>query len=414
MRPLRILLVFAALLPAAKIPSGKPEDAGLSAERLRRVHEVMQRYIDSGEVAGTVTLVARKGRVVHLEAQGLADLGTRAPMRTDHIFRLASMTKPITSIAAMMLMEEGRYQLHDPLSKFLPEFKEMKVAIANRPHERLAAGYRLVPAEREITIEHILTHTAGLATETSGPLKDLVRQLNAERKPDDVLADRIRRLAKLPLSFQPGTAWEYGPGTDVVGRLVEVVSGQSLDAFFRSRILDPLGMADTHFYLPDSHLSRLATAYEKKDGKLVRLGAEGPAQRNGKYFSGGGGLAGSIEDYCRFTQMLLNGGRLDNTRIVGRKTIELMSRNHIGDLPMWEDSLRGYRFGLGFRVMADPGAAAKLVSTGSYGWGGAYGTYFWVDPKEEMIGILMLQLMPYAHLNIRYDFQNAVTQALVD
>lgn len=414
MRFLPLFPALALLIPAATIPSGRPEDAGLSAERLRRVHDVMKRYIDSGEVAGTVTLVARKGRVVHLEAQGYSDLAARTPMRTDHIFRLASMTKPVTSVAAMILLEEGRYQLHDPLSKFLPEFKEMKVAVANRPHERLAPGYRLVPAERDITIEHVLTHTAGLATETSGPLADLVRQLKTEQKPDDVLADRIRRLAKLPLSFQPGTAWEYGAGTDVVGRLVEVVSGQTLDAFFRSRILDPLGMSDTHFYLPGSHLPRLASAYEKKDGKLVKLTAEGPAQRNGRYFSGGGGLAGSIEDYYRFSQMLLSGGRLDAARIVSRKTVELMTRNHIGNLPMWEDSLRGYRFGLGFRVMADPGAAAKLVSVGSYGWGGAYGTYFWIDPKEEMIGIMMLQLMPYAHLNIRYDFQNAVTQALVD
>jgi CubicO group peptidase (beta-lactamase class C family) len=352
--------------------------------------------------------------VVHLEAQGVSDLATRQPMRTDHIFRLASMTKPITSIAAMMLHEESRFLLHDPLSKFLPEFANMRVAVANKPHERLAEGYRLVPADGPITIQHILAHTAGLASGSAGPTLELSKKLAAERKPSDVLADHIARLAKLPLNFQPGTAWEYGPGTDVVGRLVEVVSGATLDQFFRKRILDPLGMADTHFYLPDAQLPRLATAYQKKDGKLEALAAPGPASRTSRYYSGGGGLAGTVEDYYRFTQMMLNGGQLNGTRIVGRKTIDLMTANHIGNIPMWRDSLRGYRFGLGFRVMADPGQAAKLVSVGSYGWGGAYGTYFWVDPKEDMIGIMMVQLMPYAHLNIRYDFQNAATQAIID
>ena len=414
LRLIPIAASLATLLSAAKLPSAKPEEVGISSERLKRVHDVMQRYIESGEVAGTVTLVARKGRVVHLEAQGVANVATRQPMRTDHIFRLASMTKPITSIAAMMLHEEGRFLLHDPLSKFLPEFKSMQVALANKPNDRFPDGYHLVPAERPITIQHILTHTAGLASGSGGATMDASKKLAAQRKPTDVLSDRIARLAKLPLNFQPGTAWEYGPGTDVVGRLVEVVSGMTLDQYFHKRILDPLGMADTHFYLPDGHLPRLTTAYQKKDGKLDALDAPGPAARNSRYYAGGGGLAGTIEDYYRFAQMLLSGGQLNGTRLVSRKTVDLMTANHIGGLPMWQDALRGYRFGLGFRVMADPGEAAKLVSVGSYGWGGAYGTYFWVDPKEDMIGIMMVQLMPYAHLNIRYDFQNAATQAIID
>ncbi|MBM3735075.1 MAG: beta-lactamase family protein [Acidobacteria bacterium] len=417
MRIPRLVLLLPALAlaaSAAKLPSGKPEDVGMSSERLRRVHAVLQRYIESGEVAGTVSLVARKGRVVHLEAQGYADAATRQPMRTDHIFRLASMTKPVTSVAAMMLHEESRFLLHDPVSKFLPEFKSPKVAVANRPHERLAEGYALVPANQEITIQHLLAHTAGLVSGSSGATAELSRNLAAQRGPNDVLGDHIARLAKLPLNFHPGSAWEYGPATDVVGRLVEVVSGMTLDQFFRSRILGPLEMNDTHFYLPDGHLPRLAVAYRKHEGKLDKLTEAGPAARNGKYYSGGGGLAGTAEDYYRFTQMLLSGGQVNGTRLLSRKTVELMTANHIGKHPMWRDSLRGYRFGLGFRVMADPGEAAKLVSVGSYGWGGAYGTYFWVDPKEDMIGILMLQLMPYAHLNIRYDFQNAVTQAITD
>jgi len=374
----------------------------------------MERYITRGEVAGTVTLLARKGRVVHLEAQGMADLASRQPMRTDHIFRLASMTKPVTSVAVMMLHEEGRFLLTDPVSRFLPEFKDMKVAVANRPHERAEGGYRLVPAEREITIQHLLTHTAGLASSSSGPTMALHAKWSAQRTPKSLLAERIAELARLPLNFQPGTAWEYGNATDVLGRLVEVVSGQPLDRFFRSRILDPLGMGDTHFYLPDNLLPRLATAYEKRDGRLARLDEPGCETRGGRYYSGGGGLAGSIEDYYRFCQMLLNGGQFNGVRLISRKTVELMTANHIGQLPLWRDTLRGYRFGLGFRVMADPGEAGKLVSVGSYGWGGAYGTYFWVDPKEEMTGILMLQLKPYAHLNIRTEFQNTATQALAD
>jgi CubicO group peptidase (beta-lactamase class C family) len=410
------LLAALSLVPAATLPKSNPEEAGISRDRLRRVHDVLQGYIDRGEVAGTVALVARKGRVVHMEAQGLSDLETKKPMTTDAIFRLASMTKPITSIAVMMLHEEGRFLLDDPISKFLPEFKNPKVAVANAPNERADGGYRVVPAEREITVRHILTHSAGLASGTAGPTMDLVKNLAAGRNREkDVLADYIGRLAALPLNFQPGTAWEYGPGTDVCGRLVEVVSGRTLDQFFRERILGQLGMDDTWFYLPDAKLARLTTAYKKGDrGALEKLPAPGPASRVSRYYSGGGGLAGTAEDYFRFAQMLLNGGQLDGKRLVSRKTIEMMTTSNIGRIPLWQESLRGYSFGLGFRVRERLGESLTLGSPGEYGWGGAYGTYFWVDPKEQMVGILMAQLMPYAHLNIRPDFQNAVTQAIID
>lgn len=399
---------------AASIPNARPEDVGISSERLARVRAAMQRYIDRGDVAGTLTLIARKGRLVHLEAQGVADVDTKKPMKTEAIFRLASMTKPIASIAVMMLLEEGRYQLDDPVSKFLPEFKDARVAVANRPNERADGGFRLVPAEREITIRHLLAHTAGLASGTGGPTLELSRKLAAERKDDELLDGYIKRLAKLPLNFQPGTAWEYGPATEVLGRLVEVVSGMTLDQFFRERIFKPLGMTETFFYVPQDKLSRLVTAYAKSgEGQLKKL----PPSRHefaGRYYSAAGGLAGTAEDYLRFTQMLLNGGQFNGTRLVSRKTIEAMTSNQIGGIPLWNDSLGGYRFGLGFRVLTDMGKSPSLASIGSYGWGGAYGTYFWVDPKEEMVGIMMVQLMPYAHLNIRYDFQNAATQAIVD
>lgn len=409
-----VLLLAAPCLFAASLPKSAPEEVGLSAERLKRVHALVQRYIDQGEIAGAVSLVARRGRIAHFESQGVMDLESKKPMKSDTIFRLASMTKPITSIAVMMLHEEGRFLLDDPISKFLPEFKNPKVAIANKPNERELEGYRLVPAEREITIRHLLTHSAGLASGSGGPTIDMAKKLTGSRKPDDLLADYIRRLAALPLNFQPGTAWEYGPATDVLGRLVEVVSGQPLDKFFRERILGRLGMNDTWFYLPADRLPRLASAYTKENGGLKKLTAPGPANPDGKYFSGAGGLAGTAEDYFRFCQMLLGNGQADGVRLVSRKTIEMMTANQIGRIPLWQDAYRGYGFGLGFRVRERLGESATLGSAGEYGWGGAYGTYFWVDPKEQMIGILMIQLMPYAHVNLRPEFQNVVTQAIVD
>ena len=407
------LLVGSALF-SATLPKSPPEEVGLSADRLKRVGALVQRYIEKGEIAGAVSLVARRGRIAHFEAQGVMDLESQKPMQTDSIFRLASMTKPITSLAVMMLHEEGRFLLDDPVSKFLPEFKSPKIAIANAPNERHEGGYRLVGADREITIRHLLTHTAGLASGVAGPTIGAVKTLSASRKPEDALEDYIHRLAQLPLNFQPGAAWEYGPATDVLGRLVEVVSGQPLDQFFRQRILDKLAMKDTWFYLPKDRLPRLSSAYEKQTGGLKKLTALGPANPTGRMFSGGGGLAGTAEDYFIFCQMLLNGGQLNGTRLVSRKTVEMMTANHIGKLPLWQDAYRGYGFGLGFRVRQDLGESSTLGSVGEYGWGGAYGTFFWIDAKEQCIGILMIQLMPYAHLNIRPEFQNAVTQAMID
>jgi CubicO group peptidase (beta-lactamase class C family) len=400
---------------AATLPKANPEDVGISSERLQRVRALLQRYIDKGEIAGAVSLVARKGRVVHLEAQGVMDVETKKPLGVDGIFRLASMTKPVTSLAVMMLHEEGRFLLDDPVARFLPEFASMRVAVGNAPNERAAGGYRTVPADRPITIRHLLTHTAGLASGTSGPTVGAYQGLRTVRTPESPMAEYVKRLAALPLNFQPGTAWEYGPATDVLGRLVEVVSGESLDVFFAKRIFGRLGMTDTYFYLPDDRLPRLVTAYQKQDGVLKKLsGAAGPAARNGRLFAGAGGLAGTVEDYWRFSQMLLNGGVLNGTRLVSRKTVESMTANHIGKLTLWDDAYRGYGFGLGFRVRMDVGQSATLGSVGEYGWGGAYGTYYWIDPKEQMVGILMIQLMPYAHLNLRPEFQNAVTQAIVD
>jgi CubicO group peptidase (beta-lactamase class C family) len=397
---------------AANIPTAKAEQAGMSTDRLQRLSAAMRGYIDRGEVAGTVTLVARHGKIVHLEAQGLMDIESKTPMRTDAIFRIASMTKPLTSISVMMLLEEGRLQITDPVSRYIPEFKNPMVKVANAPGSN-RAGSSLVPANREITIRDLLTHTAGLAADTSVVLRDEFQQFQKERGPNDTIADFTRRLAKLPLAFHPGTAWEYGPATDVLGYLVEVVSGKSFEAFLNERILRPLEMNDTFFYVPDNKLNRLVTAYQPAQPKGIRAMGRAPDMRGSKtFFSGAGGLFSTAEDYSRFAQMLLGGGTYNGARLVSRKTIELMTANHIGDLPLWPD-LAGYRFGLGFRVLADPGQSGYLGSPGTYGWAGARGTYFWVDPKEDMFGVLMTQIQPFIG-RMRLESHGLALQAITD
>ncbi|MGA9774197.1 MAG: serine hydrolase domain-containing protein [Blastocatellia bacterium] len=398
------------------LPTGKPEDVGMSSERLARIRTAMQRYVDKKLVPGVVTLVARRGRVVYLDAVGSRDAESQMPMTTDVIFRIASMTKPITSVAAMMLYEEGHFLLSDPISKWLPEFKDMKVAVAG------AAGtpYTLEPASRPITIKHLLTHTAGLANAYRGLTQQEYAKATARQSPDETTADTIKRLAKLPLNFHPGDKWEYGPATDVVGRLVEVISGETLDEFFRKRIFAPLGMTDTYFYLPESKVNRLAALYQPDEANGNRMKLTEPPTKESRwvkaphvYFAGAGGLVSTAADYVKFHQMMLNGGELNGVRLLGRKTVELMTANHIGDLPVWLTG-PGYGFGLGYSVVKDIGETGQPGSAGNYGWGGAFCTYFWVDPTEELIGIMMTQVRPYTHLNIRQEFQVLANQAITD
>ncbi len=410
-RAVSLALAAALSSTAAGLPKVKPEETGLSAERLTRLRAGMQGYIDRQEIAGAVTLVGRRGRMAHLEAQGLMDVASNKPMQTDTIFRIASMTKPVTSVAVMMLHEEGRFLLTDPISKFIPEFKDPKVILLNPPGA--TAATRTVAAEREITIQHLLTHTAGVASPFTGPTLDLLTKLFVSRKPESTVGEFTRSMAKFPLNFHPGTAWEYGMATDVLGHLVEIVSGQPLDQFFEQRIFRPLGMTDTSFYVPDDKLPRLATVYAPVQPKGIRATGENASARGSRhFFSGGGGLMSTAEDYFRFSQMLLNGGSLDGQRLLSRKSIELMTANHIGAIRMWP-ALDGYRFGLGVRVMSDPGRAARLGSTGEYGWGGIFATYFFIDPVEQLVGVFMTQLRPYNHVNIRQDFQNLAVQAIV-
>ena len=424
-----VLLALAGLpaSPAARdakttqivgIPVAAPEEVGMSSERLSRLSRAIQGYIDRGQVAGTVTLIARRGKVVHFEVAGMRDVENGEPMSKDTIFRIASMTKPITSVALMMLWEEGHFQLRDPISKWLPEFAEMKVAVAPAADEYLGNVYKTVEAARPITVQHILTHTAGLPNNYRGPTRGEYRELAGERQPDDTMRDSMQRLAKLPLNFHPGDAWEYGPATNLVGNLVEVISGQTLDEFFRERIFEPLGLVDTHFYLPKSKLGRFSALYRPGEDDRIVL-TEAPTENSRflrqpqVYFSGAGGLVSTAADYYRFHQMMLNGGELDGVRLLSPKTVRLMTANHIGDLGVW---LRGpgYGFGLGYSVVTDLGRSAMPASLGSYSWGGAFCTVFWVDPREELIGILMTQVRPYTHLNIRQDLQTLAYQAIVD
>jgi CubicO group peptidase (beta-lactamase class C family) len=409
-----------AQAPKSGLPTARPEDAGMSSDRLARIRPAMQRYIDRGLVPGVVTLVARRGRVVHFEAIGYRDVEAKAPMTTDTIFRIASMTKPIASIALMTLYEEGHFLLNDPISKFLPEFANMKVAQAAPAAETGGAPYKLVPATRPITFKHVLTHTAGFPNTYRGITREEYAKTYPRKGPNETVADVVKRLAAMPLNFNPGEAWEYGPATDVVGRLVEVISGMTLDEYLRKRIFEPLKMNDTHFYLPSTKLGRFVASYqpdEKNDNKIKLVEAPTAESRWVKqphnYFSGAGGLVSTAADYVRFHQMMLNGGELDGARILGRKTVELMTTNHIGDLPVWLTG-PGYGFGLGYSVVKDIGVTGQAGSAGQYGWGGAFCTYFQVDPKEELIGVMMTQVRPYTHINIRQEFMALANQAIVD
>ncbi|HWE51603.1 MAG TPA: serine hydrolase domain-containing protein [Bryobacteraceae bacterium] len=422
MRKLRlsrfVLPLLALPLFAAALPVSKPDDVGLSPERLKRIHSMIQSHIDAKDFSGAVSLVARKGKVVHFEAHGMADVEGNKPMRTDTLFRLASMTKPLTAASILMLVEEGKLVISDPVSKFIPEYKNPKVAVWNLPNDPAGAGLHLVPANREITVQDLLTHTSGLANAFEGPAGDYVRRANLPR--GGSLAERVSRLAKLPLNFQPGTQWEYSPGTgfDTLGRIVEILSGMSLEKFFQTRIFEPLGMKDTFFTVPQNRRTDQAIAYTKDDKGLVRpRAAAAPAapEPGGEYFSGSGGLTGSTQDYLTFAQMLLNGGTLNGTRLLSRKTVELMTSDAIGPLDLrnyaGDQVLKGYGFGLGVRIRRSTGESGWMGSPGDFGWAGALGTYFWIDPKEQLIGIVMIQTR---NTRLRMEFPNTVYQAISD
>jgi CubicO group peptidase (beta-lactamase class C family) len=410
----RILATALLALPlsAAALQVTKPEDVGLSSDRLKRINEMIDRRIAAGDISGAVTLVARRGRVVHFEAQGLANLDAKKPMAKDAVFRLASMSKPVTGVAIMMLVEEGRIRLTDPVSRYIPEFRGLKVAVVQparggAANAQAAPQFYTVPADREITIRDLLSHVSGLV---SGPIST-AEAAKVARKPGETLADYIPRLASVPLEFQPGSRWSYSPGAgfDTLGRVVEVVSGQTFDAFLRQRIFNPLEMKDIGFNATAAMAPRQATIYQKRDGKLqVSANAAANGQPN-VYFSGAGGLMSSTEDYLPLGQMLVNGGQLNGKRLLSPRTVDMMASPHAPDsLP---GRTPGQSFGLSVRLVSDHVKAVSALSDGSFGWSGAQGTHFWVDPKEKIVAILMVQT---SIGEMQRDFEEAVMQSIIE
>ncbi|MGH1469830.1 MAG: serine hydrolase domain-containing protein [Cellvibrionaceae bacterium] len=406
------------------LPLAVPETVGMSSERLSYISPVMQRYVDNHEICGAVTLVARHGKVVHLEASGFKEVDQQEKMSTDTIFRVASLTKPIVSLALMMLMEEGKLQIHDPVSKYIPSFNNMEIMI-----EDGNGGFKTIPAKRQINIRHLLTHTAGFVSDFRERLGGLINKKYFDiAKPvsrEGTIADFVDRLAQTPLAFEPGAEWEYSRATCVVGRLVEVISGKNLNNFLQERIFDPLGMVDTHFFLPHEKLSRFSACYKPDANGKITLADKNTTDssftaEDSELFVGSGGLVSTVSDYFKFTEMLRRKGTFyfaNDTdkpqKLVSRKTIEFMLHNHIGKRFNWITG-PGHGFGLGFSIVEDPGAAHSFVSQGSYSWFGMYCTHWWNDPKEQLCGMVFTQLRPFDHLNIRWDMQSLATQAIID
>ena len=417
----RWVLVTLVCLVAAWPLSGagttaRPEEVGLSSERLQRVNALVKRHLDATSFAGAVTLVARNGRIAHLQAHGMADLEAKKPMQTDQMFRIMSMTKPVVGAAIVMMMEEGKVRLNDPVSKFIPALKGLQVAVAQpaapgqgvpppAPGTPAEPRYYTVPADHEITVRELLTHTSGLA---SGTISNSANRKVA-LKGGESLSDYIPRLAQTPLEFQPGTRWAYSAqaGFDVLLHIVEIASGQPADVFLKQRIFDPLGMKDTFFYPVEN--PRLAGRYDRQtDGTLRRNTSTPNFLTGGRYFSGGGGLASTAEDYFQFAQMLLNGGQLNGKRLLSPRGVEMMASVIAPDTLPGRPA--GEAYGLSVRVVNNPAARSTFVSQGTFGWSGAYGTHFWIDPKEKVVGILMAQT---PNREIRDDFENAVAFSIL-
>ncbi len=425
-RSARVLLIRSVLITlwtlplsaAAELPTANPADVGLSASRLERLNESLQQHIDRGELAGAVALIARRGKIAHFEALGhMTGEGDDAVrMRRDTLFGIASMTKPITSAAVMMLHEEGHFQLDDPVSRYIPAMKDLRVAVVEEGHSGPDAPYTTVPATREITIRDLLRHTTGLTYGfmDRGPVGKLYREAMQPGMGD--LGAVVKKLGELPLARQPGSSFVYGHSTDVLGYLVEVVSGQSLPDFLDERILRPLGMTDTGFYVPSEKAERLSALYTLGEDGLVHPGVR-PFFRGYSKMpdapSGGGGLVSTASDYARLLQMFLNGGKLGEARLLSRKSVELMTANSLGDLPIPRVA-PGFGFGLGFAVRVDLGASSLLGSVGEYAWSGIFNTFFFVDPHEELFAILMTQTAPFGHLNLGDRLRVLVNQAIDD
>jgi CubicO group peptidase (beta-lactamase class C family) len=413
------VLFLGAIAAGQDLTLAKPESVGLSSERLERIGATVQRNIDDQRLAGAVTLVARHGRVAWLKAQGMTDREAGRPMPTDAMFRICSMTKPVTSVAVMMLYEEGKFLLADPVSKYLPEFKNSKVLVKPPKGDPYT-----IPATKEITIRDLLRHTSGITyhwDDDLGPMYEKSNVASGILEYDGTIGDSVKRLAGLPLLFNPGERFEYSLGVDVLGRLVEVLSGKPLDEFFRTRIFEPLGMKDTYFFPPDSKLDRMATAYTYYEGKGLSRFPDTPIREGSfvysasyasrgpkKLFSGGAGLVSTATDYFRFCQMMLDEGKVGNLRLLSRKTVELMTHDQLGKIGPDQ------AFGLGFGIDGVKGPLAELGTPNSYAWGGFFFTAFSVDPKEQMIVVFMAQLHPQGGLELDQLVHELAYQAIND
>lgn len=426
---LRLWLVSIFVLPltacgATSLQTAEPDQVGLSAKKLAKIRARLAGLVEQKRIAGGAALVARNGQVAFHEAVGYQDVDTRTPMAKDTIFRICSMTKPITSVGVMMLHEQKKLALSDPVSKYIPEFKATKVAV------KKGGGFSQVAAERPITIHHLLTHTSGLTygffnREYFGDAYAKAGISDGLAETEGSIGENCRKLAGVPLTHQPGSAWGYGLSADVLGRVIEVASGTTVEEFFHSRIFEPLEMKDTCFRLPKAKHDRLATIYrpvgpEKKVEKLPKGGVKDGARAYdatystaGKpYFSGGAGLVSTVTDYARFCQMLLNGGELGGERLLKPETVALMTKHQIGDLrPAFRS--HGDRFGYGFGIVSEEAKDEGLGSPGTFSWGGFYFTYFWVDPQEKLIGVVMCQLQPWGGLSLWKDFRTLTYQALI-
>ena len=400
----------------------KPEDVGLSSARLELMKPWIQTYLDTGKLPGATIFVARHGRAVYCETFGLRDMEANQAMQTDTILRIYSMTKPITAVALLMLYEEGRFQLDDPVADFIPGFKDLRVYVSGERDDIVTE-----PLCQPMTLHHLLTHTSGLTYGfgDEGPIPKLYQTHHTDFDDQDgPLEVVVERLAQIPLQFQPGKRWNYGVSFDVLGRVVEVISGQPLDRFFQERIFQPLNMVDTGFTVPQDRIRRFAALYVRTEEKNLSL-LEAPGNSNlvdtVETFSGGGGLVSTLGDYFRFTEMMRCKGELDGERLLGRKTVEYMTCNHLpGDLadmgqPVFtETSYEGIGFGLGVSVMLDPARAKVMGSPGEYAWGGYASTAFWVDPREDMTVIFLTQLIPSSAYPIRRELRVLTYQALID
>jgi CubicO group peptidase (beta-lactamase class C family) len=419
---LSVLLLYASTIQAQTLQEAKTSElAGMSAERFKRIDGLLKDQIDKKWLPGAVAIVARNGVITYHQALGTSGIGNDQAMKKNDIFRIASMTKPVTTIAMMLLLEEGKYMLDEPVAKYIPEFKTMNVL--DKFNEK-DTTYTTIPAKRPITIRQLLTHTSGIGygftDKTTGSIYAKAKLTDLATTNKMTIADEVKILATLPLLHEPGAKFTYSLSTDVLGYLVEVLSGMNLSDYCEKHIFQPIGMTDTHFFRPEADETRIVNVYgENKEGTLVKYSPDSPEAkrlsfptRGAKtYFSGGSGLSSTALDYAKFLQMIVNGGTYNGRRLVSRKTIELMSTNQIGDLTLGG----GTQFGFGLSILTEKGTFRQLSSAGRLAWGGAFNTTFWIDPKEKMVVVLMTQIYPTSHQSELYTkFETLVYQSIID